>query len=135
MVIALEGVSGIIATAIMLSLTIAGGVIIYAFVTSYLNNISQEGKLIIENAYYITALRTLVIEVRNIGSGDARLTEAIIIYQGDIASSITPPQVIIPPGTRRTLEIQLDQTTSVPRLVALRYNNGDLTDPFTIRIR
>lgn len=130
----MEGVSGIVATAIMLSLTIAGGVVIYAFVTTYLNNLAQEGKLTIENAYYISALKKLIIEVRNIGSGDARLNEIIIIYQGDNTGNIPSPVSTIPPGARRTIELDLNQTI-LPKSVILRYNNGDLTDPYTVRIR
>ncbi|MEM4763122.1 MAG: archaellin/type IV pilin N-terminal domain-containing protein, partial [Desulfurococcaceae archaeon] len=75
----MKGVSGIVATAILLALTIAGGVLIYTYVTRYLNTVSDNGKLVVENAYYLNSIKRLTMELRNIGTRDITVNNIEVV--------------------------------------------------------
>lgn len=130
----MKGVSGIVATAILLALTIAGSVIIYGYVTSYLNTMMQDSKLIIENAYYLSAARKLIVEVRNIGSQPATVHSIVLI---DTNGNSTPfnETAIISPGERKTLEIHVNSNVTIlPQFVFVKYNNNVSTEPIRVRV-
>jgi hypothetical protein len=125
----LKGVSTIVATAILLSITIAGSVLIYNLVASYLNYIG-EGKLIVHNAYYINATKTLYVTVENVGAREARITAIRIIDLNNVetAFSITAS---VPSGEARTVSIA--NVTSTPRYIIILYNNV-ATEPIAVRV-
>lgn len=71
----MKGVPGIVATAILLALTVAGGLLLYSYVTGYLTALTNSANVVIRNAYYISTLKKLYIAVENIGSSPANITE------------------------------------------------------------
>jgi hypothetical protein len=125
----LKGVSTIVATAVLLSITIAGAVLIYNVVASYLNSIG-EGKLIVHNAYYISATKTLYVTVENVGGREAKITAVRIIDLNNVETtfSITAS---IPSGEARTISVA--NVTSTPRYIIILYNNV-VTEPIAVRV-
>jgi flagellin-like protein len=131
----MKGVSGIVATAILLALTIAGGVLIYTYVTRYLNTVADNGKLVIENAYYLSSTHNLTIELRNVGTREVSINRVNVFTESGKSYSynITINQSItVFPGELKSVEITLN-TTELPRYVIVVYNNVS-TEPVTVRI-
>ncbi|MEM4661859.1 MAG: archaellin/type IV pilin N-terminal domain-containing protein [Desulfurococcaceae archaeon] len=130
----MKGISGIVATAILLALTIAGGVLMYTYVTSYLNTAVDTGKIVVENAYYITSLKRLTIEVRNVGTREVKVNGVDMILSGTARSdtrNITPP-LSISPGEAR--QIVLYDVNEAPQYVIIVYGNGSMTEPVPVRV-
>jgi hypothetical protein len=125
----LKGVSTIVATAVLLSITIAGAVLIYNVVASYLNSIG-EGKLIVHNAYYISATKALYVTVENVGGREARITAVRIIDLNNVETtfSITAS---VPSGEATTIPVNV---TSTPRYIIIIYNNNVATEPIAVRV-
>ncbi|MEM1627956.1 MAG: archaellin/type IV pilin N-terminal domain-containing protein [Desulfurococcaceae archaeon] len=130
----MKGVSGIVATAILLALTIAGGVFLYNYVSHYLNTSTKTGNIVIENAILIRSLRRLDVTVRNIGLGDARVIGVEIVgavnkeYEAD---------VVIPTGKTTTIYINIDEQSilniSGELYVRVKYDKT-VTEPISVRI-
>ncbi|MEM0000758.1 MAG: archaellin/type IV pilin N-terminal domain-containing protein [Desulfurococcaceae archaeon] len=130
----MKGISGIVATAILLALTIAGGVLMYTYVTSYLNTAVDTGKIVVENAYYITSLKRLTIEVRNVGTREVKVNGVDMILSGTARSdtrNITPP-LSISPGEAR--QIVLYDVNEAPQYVIIVYGNSSMTEPVPVRV-
>ncbi|MEM1529898.1 MAG: archaellin/type IV pilin N-terminal domain-containing protein [Desulfurococcaceae archaeon] len=130
----MKGISGIVATAILLALTIAGGVLMYTYVTSYLNTAVDTGKIVVENAYYITPLKRLTIEVRNVGTREVKVNGVDMILSGTARSdtrNITPP-LSISPGEAR--QIVLYDVNEAPQYVIIVYGNSSMTEPVPVRV-
>jgi flagellin-like protein len=132
----MKGVSGIVATAILLALTIAGGVLIYTYVTRYLNTVADNGKLVIENAYYLSSTRNLTIELRNVGTREVSINRVNVVTESGKSYSynitINQSSITVFPGELKSVEITLN-TTELPRYVIVVYNNVS-TEPVTVRI-
>ncbi|MGB9817088.1 MAG: archaellin/type IV pilin N-terminal domain-containing protein [Desulfurococcaceae archaeon] len=132
----MKGVSGIVATAILLALTIAGGVLIYTYVTRYLNTVADNGKLVIENAYYLSSTRNLTIELRNVGTREVSINRVNVVTESGKSYSynitINQSSITVFPGELKSVEITLN-TTELPRYVIVVYNNVS-TEPVIVRI-
>jgi len=132
----MKGVSGIVATAILLALTIAGGVLIYTYVTRYLNTVADNGKLVIENAYYLSSTHNLIIELRNVGTREVSVNRVNVVTESGESYSynitIDQSSITVFPGELKSVEIKLN-TTELPRYVIVVYNNVS-TEPVTVRI-
>jgi len=132
----MKGVSGIVATAILLALTIAGGVLIYTYVTRYLNTVADNGKLVIENAYYLSSTHNLTIELRNVGTREVSINRVNVVTESGKSYSynitIDQSSITVFPGELKSVEITLN-TTELPRYVIVVYNNVS-TEPVTVRI-
>jgi len=132
----MKGVSGIVATAILLALTIAGGVLIYTYVTRYLNTVADNGKLVIENAYYLSSTHNLTIELRNVGTREVSINRVNVVTESGKSYSynitINQSSITVFPGELKSVEITLN-TTELPRYVIVVYNNVS-TEPVTVRI-
>lgn len=131
-----KGISGIIATAILLALTIAGGVLIYTYVTSYLNTAIDTGKVVVENAYYVTSLKRLTVEVRNVGTREVKINGVDIIFPersstNNDTRSVSPPIVISPGETR---QIVLHDVNEAPQYVIVLYGNNSTVEPIPVRV-
>jgi flagellin-like protein len=132
----MKGVSGIVATAILLALTIAGGVLIYTYVTRYLNTVADNGKLVIENAYYLSSTHNLTIELRNVGTREVSINRVNVVTESGKSYpyniTINQSSITVFPGELKSVEITLN-TTELPRYVIVVYNNVS-TEPVTVRI-
>ncbi|MEM1879400.1 MAG: hypothetical protein QXE28_00390, partial [Desulfurococcaceae archaeon] len=103
----MKGVSGIVATGILLALTIAGGVLLYSYITRYLTVFTNSADIVITNAYYIKSLNKLYVTVRNVGLTPTTVTgvEVILVNRSISASNQTYD---IPAGGERTIEVNVD---------------------------
>ena len=128
----MEGVSGIVATSILLALTIAGGLLLYAYISRYLTSSIQSSEVVIDSAYYLTPLRRLEVTVRNIGMNTANITSIEVIFAN--SSSIISPisgNTMISPGETRTISItNIDR----PLYVIVYFDNTRKTEPAVVRI-
>ncbi|MEM0368584.1 MAG: archaellin/type IV pilin N-terminal domain-containing protein [Desulfurococcaceae archaeon] len=133
----MKGVSGIVATAILLALTVAGGVLIYTYVTRYLNTVSDNGKLVVENAYYLNSIKRLTMELRNIGTRDITVNNIEVVtttgknYLLSNSNTTQLPTTILP-GELKSIEITWN-ITELPRYIVVKYNDIS-TEPVTVRI-
>ncbi|MCC6010850.1 MAG: hypothetical protein LM556_00415 [Desulfurococcaceae archaeon] len=128
----MEGVSGIVATSILLALTIAGGLLLYAYISRYLTSSIQSSEVVIDSAYYLTPLRRLEVTVRNIGMNTANITSIEVIFanSSSITSSISG-NTMISPGETRTISItNIDR----PLYVIVYFDNTRKTEPAVVRI-
>lgn len=128
----MEGVSGIVATSILLALTIAGGLLLYAYISRYLTSSIQSSEVVIDSAYYLTPLRRLEVTVRNIGMNTANITSIEVIFANgsSIPSSISE-NTMISPGETRTISItNIDR----PLYVIVYFDNTRKTEPAVVRI-
>jgi flagellin-like protein len=128
----MEGVSGIVATSILLALTIAGGLLLYAYISRYLASSIQSSEVVIDSAYYLTPLRRLEVTVRNIGMNTANITSIEVIFanSSSITSSISG-NTMISPGETRTINItNIDR----PLYVIVYFDNTRKTEPAVVRI-
>jgi len=127
-----KGISSIVATALLLAMTIAGGVLLYTFATKYLAN-AGSGRIIIHEAYYISSTGSLRVTVENIGSNEVNVTGVEIVYSNgsSISQAINTP---VKPGEVKTISIPLG-TGVQPLYVIVKYDNDKAhTEPFEVRI-
>lgn len=132
----MKGISGIVATAILLALTVAGGVLLYSYVTRYLSSTMDSGKLVVENAYYIKALDRLTLEVRNVGSREVRITKVEVVTNGSSNSISANVTEFVPPGgvVSITLNGVNGLKNSTPLFVIVECEGGIVTEPVPIRV-
>lgn len=129
----MKGVSGIVATAIMLALTIVGGVLMYTYVTRYLDNFTNSAEVVVTNAYYIRTLGRLTINMKNVGMSPATVDEVEIILSNDTSTRYAV-SISIPPGGERTVTINLF-AEELPLYIVIKFSNGSrLTDPYPVRV-
>jgi flagellin-like protein len=127
-----KGISSIVATALLLAMTIAGGVLLYTFATKYLAN-AGSGRIIIHEAYYISSTGSLRVTVENIGSNEVNVTGVEVVYSNgsSISQAINTP---VKPGEVKTISISLS-TGVQPLYVIVKYDNDKAhTEPFEVRI-
>ncbi len=131
----MKGVSGIVAAAILLALTIAGGLLLYTYVSRYLVTSIQSSELIIESVYYLTPMKRLDVTTRNIGMSTARVTGVEVILANGSFNIININQdVLIPPGGRITITINVTDITERPLYVIIHFDDTRKTEPAVVRI-
>jgi len=129
---AVKGVSGIVASAILLALTIAGGLLLYAYVSRYLAVSIQSGELVIENAYYLKPVGRLEVTVRNIGMSAASIEKIEVILENG-ESLYIDQSVILTPGETKTISVNIDTATR-PIYVVIQYDRERRTEPIPVRV-
>jgi len=128
----MKGVSGIVATAILLSITIAGGVLLYVYVSRYLSNVTSSSEIAITNAYYISASQQLYVTVKNVGMSDANISGFTIILVNGTSSEISLSQSrSVNPGSEVTIVVN---ATSTPKYVIVKYDEDRATEPYPVRV-
>ena len=131
----MKGVSGIVATAILLSITIAGGVLLYVYVSRYLSNVTSSSEIAITNAYYISASQQLYVTVKNVGMSDANISGFTIILVNGTSSEISLSQSrSVNPGSEVTIVVDIVNATSAPKYVIVKYDGDRATEPYPVRI-
>jgi flagellin-like protein len=131
-VLAVKGVSGIVASAILLALTIAGGLLLYAYVSRYLAVSIQSGELVIENAYYLKPVGRLEVTVRNIGMSAASIEKIEVILENGGLLHIDQ-SAILTPGETKTISVNIDTATR-PIYVVIQYDRERRTEPIPVRV-
>jgi flagellin-like protein len=129
---AVKGVSGIVASAILLALTIAGGLLLYAYVSRYLAVSIQSGELVIENAYYLKPVGRLEVTVRNIGMSAASIEKIEVILENG-ESLYIDQSAILTPGETKTISVNIDTATR-PIYVVTQYDRERRTEPIPVRV-
>lgn len=130
--LAVKGVSGIVASAILLALTIAGGLLLYAYVSRYLAVSIQSGELVIENAYYLKPLGRLEVTVRNIGMSAASIEKIeVILENGELL--YIDQSAILTPGETKTISVNINTATR-PIYVVIHYDRERRTEPIPVRV-
>ncbi len=128
----MKGVSGIVATAILLALTIAGGLLLYTYVSRYLVLSTQSGELVVESAYYLTTLKRLEVTVRNIGMTPVNLTGAVVICENSALCKNLTLSVTIPPGKAQSIPIE--NISDKPQYVIIEFDKERKTEPAVVRV-
>ena len=129
---AVKGVSGIVASAILLALTIAGGLLLYAYVSRYLAVSIQSGELVIENAYYLKPVGRLEVTVRNIGMSAASIEKIEVILENGESLYIDQSEILAP-GQPKAIPVNIDTATR-PIYVVIQYDRERRTEPIPVRV-
>ncbi|MGC8982641.1 MAG: archaellin/type IV pilin N-terminal domain-containing protein [Desulfurococcaceae archaeon] len=130
----MKGVSGIVATAILLSITIAGGVLLYVYVSRYLSNVTSSSEIAVTNAYYISASQQLYVTVKNIGMSATNISGFTIILMNGTSSEISLSQSrSVNPGSEVTIVVVVNET-STPKYVIVKYDGDRATEPYPVRV-
>lgn len=126
----MKGVSGIVATAIMLALTIIGGVLMYTYVARFIDNFTNSAEVVITNAYYVRSLERLFITVKNIGMGTTIINEIEVVLNNGTSLSFSR-SLELAPGMEQTINITIARG-ALPLYVIIRFNSK-VTDPHPVR--
>ncbi len=130
----MKGVSGIVATAILLSITIAGGVLLYVYVSRYLSNVTSSSEIAITNAYYISASQQLYVTIKNVGMSATNISGFTIILMNGTSSEISLSQSrSVNPGSEVTIVVVVNET-STPKYVIVKYDEDRATEPYPVRV-
>lgn len=100
----MKGLNNIIATALLLAITIAGTLMIYSYTSTYLSN-SATGEVIVEGATlyrYDNGAAELYITLFNAGARDSRVTRVELLSNGTVVSSFNV-SAVVPAGSRARL--------------------------------
>jgi FlaG/FlaF family flagellin (archaellin) len=129
----LRAVSPLIATAILLVITVAGGIIIYNYVVNSLSTAQEYASLSIVSAKAVIVNNTCILNVKiaNIGTAPASVDKIEIIPDNIVVKT----NLLIEPGTTKSLNIFLNQTIdpSIKHYIIVSYNEGE-TEPYLIRL-
>ena len=129
----MKGISSIVATALLLAMTIAGGVLLYTFATKYLANVGS-GRIIVHEAYYISSTGSLRVTVENIGGNVVNVTGVEVVYSSGTPANPAINATPVKPGEVKTISIPLG-TGVQPLYVIVKYDNDKAhTEPFEVRI-
>jgi len=129
----MKAISPLVATALLLIITVAGGVIIYNYMINTLKAPQEYAALSVVSAQMLVDGTTTVVNVKvtNIGTATAQITEVEILPDG-INQTISET---IDPGTTKSFNVVIDQAldTTTPHYLVIVYNNGE-TEPVPIQV-
>ncbi len=129
----MKAISPLIATAILLIITVAGGLIIYNYVYSSLSSPQQYAALNIVSAKMVVLGNNTVINIKiaNIGTAKADVYEAVILPL-NISKTL---DLVVEPGTTKSINIFIDTPldTNTKYYIIIKYND-DETEPYQITI-
>ncbi|ABN70081.1 hypothetical protein Smar_0982 [Staphylothermus marinus F1] len=129
----MNAISPLIAAALLLIITVAGGVIIYNYVMNTLQAPQQfasitvlSAKMLVDNGQTI-----LNIKATNIGTTSAKITGVRILPDNLSVNT----DVTIEPGVTKSINLYINQTldTTTNHYVIIEYDNGE-TEPVMINI-
>ena len=134
----MKAISPLVATAILLIITIAGGVLLYNYMMNTLSAPQEYANIAVTSAkiYQVnTTTAVLNIQVVNMGTRTATIN-SITIIPGNYTFSLS--NTLVKPGTSKNINIVIDNATIVSslltgnHLVIVNYNNGVQTQPVQI---
>jgi len=128
-----KAVSTLVATAILLVITVAGGIIIYNYVMSALSAAKQYSSLSIASAKMVVLENSTVVNIRvtNIGTAPARVN-SIKLMPLEKTVNI---DVVIEPGATKSINVYLDEKldASTKYFVIVCYDGGE-TEPYKVEV-
>lgn len=109
----MKGIDGLVAAAILLMITVAGGLLIYNYIMNYLSLPQQYANLKIVSAKIIVAgnTSTLSLEVSNIGNIPVNIT-SVRVYTSSGSYTISGVNAQVPAGATTTININNSTITS-----------------------
>jgi len=126
-----KAVSTLLATALLIVITIAGGMIIYNYVMNSLEVAKQYSSLNILSVKALVLEGNTVINIKatNIGTAKAVL-EKVVIIPGNITIVLN---TVIEPGETKSINVNLDTVLNKDTryYIIIVYNNGE-TEPYPI---
>ena len=136
----MKGVSPLIATALLLVITVAGAMMLYNYVVSSLSSPQQYASLNIVSAKLVKLDSGSVLSVRvaNIGTAPATINEVILIPSSTTSNITKQVAITVEPGVTKTVNVDLDeeaeQTPGTGKYyVILRYDGGE-TEPYPVTV-
>ncbi len=135
----MKAISPLVASALLLIITVAGGLIIYNYMINALKAPQEYAALSVVSAKMLVGDTYTVINVKvaNIGTAPATITQAEILSNNSLAvgGPISISNIKVEPGTTKSFNIELDYplgTTNQYYLV-LVYDGGK-TEPIPIQV-
>ncbi|OYT41070.1 MAG: hypothetical protein B6U89_00100 [Desulfurococcales archaeon ex4484_58] len=129
----MKAVSPLVATAILLIITVAGGVIIYNYVVNSLSSPKQYASLSITSCKMVIVNNETIINLKitNIGTASTTIREVVVIPI-NITKEINQT---IDPGTTKSFNIFIDESlnNNTKYYVIVRYSEGE-TEPYQITL-
>ncbi|MCD6195274.1 MAG: hypothetical protein J7J82_00605 [Staphylothermus sp.] len=128
----MKAISPLVASALLLIITVAGGVIIYNYMINTLKAPQEYAALSVVSAQMLVDGTTVVnVKVTNIGTAAAQITEVKILPDG----INQPVSETIDPGTTKSFNVVIDQAldTTASHYLVIVYNNGE-TEPVPIQV-
>jgi len=128
----MKAISPLVASALLLIITVAGGVIIYNYMINTLKAPQEYAALSVVSAQMLVDGTTVVnVKVTNIGTAAAQITEVKILPDG-INQLVSET---IDPGTTKSFNVVIDQAldTTASHYLVIVYNNGE-TEPVPIQV-
>ncbi|MEM0345954.1 MAG: hypothetical protein QW650_08335 [Thermofilum sp.] len=103
----MKAVSSLVATTLLLALTIAGGVMLYNYVYGYLSGGARSGSVEIVYAALYDHGQTLELyaEVLNTGLRNAKIEKIALIQDGAVVYESTVNAAAIPPGGKTSIAV------------------------------
>lgn len=103
----MKAVSSLVATALLLALTIAGGIILYDYVYGYLSGGVRSGSVEIVYAalYDYGSTRELYAEVLNTGLKPVKIDRIVLIQDGSVVYDAQVNATAIPPGGKTSMAV------------------------------
>lgn len=131
----MKGLSSIVATAILLAITITGSLLIYSYVNRYLKGSASED-VIIEEAVlyrYTNTSGELYVTIFNPGLKDTQVSKVEILSNGQVVSS-TNVDVVVKAGSRARVAIPVNPSGLYGSSVYARvvYGSGQYSKPIEV---
>jgi hypothetical protein len=107
MVVGVKAVSGLVATALLLALTIAGGVLLYNYVYGFLAGGGSSGgvEVVYAALYDHGPVKELYAEVFNTGLRTVRVEKVVLIQNGSTVVEASVNGVSIPAGGKTAIVV------------------------------
>ncbi|MEM0379755.1 MAG: hypothetical protein QXX35_01560 [Desulfurococcaceae archaeon] len=129
----MKGISPLVATAILLVVTIAGGVLIYNYVINSLSSAEHFASLNIVSSKMLVLENSTIVNIRvsNIGTKTA-IVEKITILPVNLSRNIN---IEVEPGVTKSINIVFDQVfnPSSKYYVIIVYDQGE-TEPYPVSL-
>ncbi|MEM4579091.1 MAG: hypothetical protein QXF92_01930, partial [Thermosphaera sp.] len=111
----MKAVSSLVATALLLALTIAGGIMLYNYVYSYLSGGARSGgvEIVYAALYDYGSTRELYAEVLNTGLKPVKIDRVVLVQNGSVIYSVQVDSAVIPPGGKTSIAVGNITLTSI----------------------
>ncbi len=129
----MKAISPLVATTLLLIITVAGGVIIYNYMVNTLKAPQEYAALSVVSAQMLVEGSTTIVNIKatNIGTATAEITQVKILPDNIVQNM----DITIDPGTTRSFNIIITKAlnTTYEHYVVLVYNSGE-TEPVPMQL-
>lgn len=131
----MKAVSSLVATGLLLALTIAGGVLLYNYVYGYLTSSGGSGgvEIVYATLYDYGSVKELYAEVLNTGLKTVRVEKVVLIQNGSTVYQANVDGVSIPAGGKAPLVVNVTVNINASQPLYLRiYYDGHPSKLFEV---